>query len=81
MVDAYLHANFHLDPSNRLVTIHQHYRQTGQTDRTGQIDNGLVAYGEPFYKRLPKNIKTKLAFVSLYCKSHLLKTANIKILS
>ena len=31
---AYLHAKFHLDPSNRLATIHQRYRQTGQTDST-----------------------------------------------
>ena len=29
--EAYLHAKFHLDPSNRLATIHQRYRQTGQT--------------------------------------------------
>jgi len=31
--EAYLHATFHLDPSNSLATIHQRYRQTGQTDR------------------------------------------------
>jgi len=31
--EAYLHAKFHLDPSNRLATIHQHY---GQTDIPGQ---------------------------------------------
>ena len=31
--EAYLHAKFHLDPSNRLVTVHERYRQTGQTDR------------------------------------------------
>jgi len=31
-------AKFHLDPSNRLATIHQRYRQT---DRTGQ-DNGPI---------------------------------------
>jgi len=31
--EAYLRAKFHLDPSNRLATIHQRYRQTGQTDR------------------------------------------------
>jgi len=24
--EAYLHAEFHLDPSNRLATIHQRYR-------------------------------------------------------
>jgi len=42
--EAYLHAKFHVDPSNRLATIHQRYRQTdrqtnrqtGQTNRTGQ---------------------------------------------
>jgi len=33
--EAYLRAKFHLDPSNRLATVHQRYRQTGQ-DR--QID-------------------------------------------
>jgi len=37
--EAYLLTKFHLDPSNRLATIHQHYRQTGQTDRR---DNGLI---------------------------------------
>ena len=33
---AYLHAKFHLDPSNSLATIHQRYRQdrTGQTGQT-----------------------------------------------
>jgi len=43
---AYLRAKFHLDPSNGLATIHQRYRQTGEThrtDRTGQTDNGLIA--------------------------------------
>jgi len=30
---AYLCAKFHLDPSNRLATIYQRYRQTGQTNR------------------------------------------------
>jgi len=29
-VEAYLHAKFHLDPSNRMATIHQHHRQIGQ---------------------------------------------------
>jgi len=36
--EAYLHAKFHLDPSNRLATIHQRYRQTGQTDRQDRTD-------------------------------------------
>jgi len=38
--EAYLRAKFHLDPSNRLVTVHEHYRQTDRQtdrqDRTGQ---------------------------------------------
>ena len=41
--EAFLLAKFHLDPSNRLATMHErhrHVRQTGQTDRTS---NGLVA--------------------------------------
>ena len=39
--EAYLRVKFHLDPSNRLVTIHQRYRQTHrQTDRT---DKGPIA--------------------------------------
>jgi len=35
--EAYLHAKFRLDPSNRLATIHQRHWQTGQTD------NGPIA--------------------------------------
>jgi len=33
MTEAYLHAKFHLDPSNRLATVHQRDRQqtAGQT--------------------------------------------------
>ena len=31
---AYLHAKFHLDPSNHLATVHQRYRQTDKQDRT-----------------------------------------------
>jgi len=37
-----IHVKFHVDPSNRLATIHQRYRQTGLTD------NGPIAWGEPF---------------------------------
>ena len=35
------HANLHLDPSNRLATVHERHRQ----DRK---DNGPIAQGEPF---------------------------------
>jgi len=30
--EAYPQAKFHLGPPNRLATMHQRYRQTGQTD-------------------------------------------------
>ena len=38
--EAYLHAKFHLDPSNRLATVHERYRPTGQSgqDRTEQTN-------------------------------------------
>jgi len=42
--EAYLRAKFHVDPSNRLATIHQRYRQdrTGQTVRqTGQRSDSI----------------------------------------
>jgi len=32
-IEAYLNAKFRLDPSNRFATVHERYRQTGQTDR------------------------------------------------
>ena len=40
MAEAYLHAKFHLDPSNRLATLHERLTQTDRQDRT---DNGLIA--------------------------------------
>jgi len=49
MAEAYLHAKFRLDPSNRLAPIHRRYRQDRQTE------SGLIAYSEPFYERSPKN--------------------------
>jgi len=41
--EAYLHAKFHLDPSNRLATIYQRHRQDRQTDRQDRTDNGPIA--------------------------------------
>jgi len=43
--EAYLHAKFHLDPSNRLATIHQRYRHTDRTDR--QRSDGIGPNGRP----------------------------------
>ena len=34
--ETYLHTKFYLDPSNRLATIHERYREIGQTGQTGQ---------------------------------------------
>ena len=33
-IEAYLHAKFDLDPSNRLATVHRRHRQDRETDRT-----------------------------------------------
>ena len=55
MAEAYLPAKFHLAPSNRLATVHQHHRQTDR--QTGRTDNGLIAQGELFYKSSPKKWK------------------------
>jgi len=41
MAEAYLHAKFYLDLSNRLATVHERYRPDWQADR--QIDNSLIA--------------------------------------
>jgi len=54
VVEAYLHATFHLDLSNCLATIHQRYRQTDRTD------NDLIAEGKVVYKRSPKNCFLKI---------------------
>jgi len=43
--EVYLHAKFHLDPSNRVAIINQRYRQTHRTD------NGAIAQGEAFLPR------------------------------
>ena len=38
MPEAYLHAKFRLDPSNRLATVHERHRQTGQDRQDRQTD-------------------------------------------
>ena len=43
-------SEWHLDPSNRLATIYECYRQDRQTDR---LHNGRIALSESFYKRSP----------------------------
>jgi len=54
--ETYLHAKFHLDPSNRLATVHERHRQNRTDRQDRQTDNGLIAWGEPFYQRSPKNL-------------------------
>jgi len=45
---AYVRTKWHLDPSNRLVTIHQRYRQ----------DNGPIAYSEALLVTVaPQSVK------------------------
>jgi len=40
--EAYLHAKFRLDPSNRLATIHQRYRQDRQTGQTTDPNECMI---------------------------------------
>jgi len=58
--EAYLHAKFHLDPSNRLATVHQRHSQ----DKTDRQRSDSI--GRTFYKRSPKNHKNVLTRCS--CK-------------
>ena len=46
--EAYLHAKFHLDPSNRLATMHERH---GQTDR-----QRTDSIGRSVLQRSPKNV-------------------------
>ena len=48
---AYLHAKFILQSSNRLATIHQRYRQTGQTDR-----QWTESIGQTVLQTIAKNV-------------------------
>jgi len=55
--EAYLYAKFHLDPSNRLATVHQRHRQTrqdrqttnGPADSIGRIVLQTIAQKRNFY--------------------------------
>ena len=54
--EAYLLAKFHLDPPIATVWLQYTDVTDRQTDRqTYRQDNGPIAQGEPFYKRLTKN--------------------------
>jgi len=63
--EAYLHAKFHLDPSNHLATVHGCHRQTkqtGQTDRQTdrQTDKRSDSIGRIVLRMVPKKRVTKL---------------------
>ena len=68
--EVYLRAKFHLDPSNRLARIHQLHRQSGQY-MIGQIDNGLIDQGEPFYYWSPRmtTLIKQIRMLVLLCSS------------
>jgi len=54
--EVYLHAKFHLDPSHRLATIHQRYRQDrpglGGTDGQRSHSIGRITNGHPIKQQL-----------------------------
>jgi len=41
LTQAYLHAKFHLEPSDRLATVHQRCRQTDRQNRTEQRSDSI----------------------------------------
>jgi len=47
--EAYLHTKWHLDPFNRLATIHQRHRQNRQ-DRRRSDSTARSVFGQPFVK-------------------------------
>jgi len=63
----YLHAKFYLDPSNRLATILQHHRQTGQTDRQRSDSIGRTVFGRLFVKRFALCYRTIVCPVLSVC--------------
>ena len=72
--EAYSHAKFHLDPSNRLVTVHERHRPTGQTD------NGPIAL-QTVAQQIEQHL---LIFVRIYTPVTVgvsLFTARVKVLT
>jgi len=58
---AYLHAKFHLDPSNRLATIHKRYRETDRTGQTGQRSDSIGRTVLQMVAQKRRPIKQKLS--------------------
>jgi len=82
--EAYLHAKFHLGPSNRLATVHQRHRQDRQTD------NGLIAWANRFTNVRPKwytlshltinrNLYSQSSDISLHIHSNTIKSAFVTL--
>jgi len=61
--EAYLHAKFHVDPSNHMATVHQRHRQSGQqSDITVR-----TVFGRPFVKRFALCYRSIVYPVCLSC--------------
>jgi len=52
--DAYLHAGLHLDPSNRLATVHQRHRK----DRTGQTGQRSDSIGRTVLQTVAQKLQS-----------------------
>ena len=69
-VEAYLRAKFHLDPSNRLATIHQRCRETDrQTDRQQSRSTGRTVLQTVAQKRFTYAIRPLSVLCCLSCLS------------
>jgi len=57
---------WHLDPSNRFATIHQHHRQTDRQDRQRSDSIGRTVLGRPFVQELSSaDIGDRLAKIDM----------------
>jgi len=65
--EAYLRAKFHLDPSNRLATMHQRHRQTGLT---GQRSDSI---GRSILQTLAQKVAEENIMVHALCTERRLK--------
>ena len=62
--EAYLYAKFHLDPSNRLTTVQQRYRETNKTDRQRSDSRA-----NRFWATICKTVRPMLSDRCLSCVS------------
>ena len=67
--EASLHTKLHLDPSNRLATVHQRYRETGRQDRQRSVIIGRTVLQTVTQKC---NVKCSIYIITYFLHGRLL---------